>query len=230
MALRFVAIIRGIRPGSFRENMRGWYPALSRPSHPRPLRADAARNRDRVLEAARSLFASRGVEVPLDDIAARAGVGPGTVHRHFPTKQALLVAIVVERLDERIDQGVAMADAEVPSGLFELLGRLLDDGRDNLAVKAALTRSGYELRRGARRTTRRLDQTLSRLLAIAQRSGTAAEGLDLDDVKTLLVAALAAQEHAGGQPERIARARQLALAGLAPGPTGAGSDRLFGTV
>jgi AcrR family transcriptional regulator len=192
---------------------------LSTPRNPRPLRADAARNRDRVLEAARSLFASRGVEVPLDDIAARAGVGPGTVHRHFPTKQALLVAIVVERLDERVDQGVAMAEAEVPGGLFEFIGRLLDDGRDNRAIKAALTRSGYELRRGARRTTRRLDQTLSRLLAIAQRSGTAAEGLDLDDVKTLLVAALAAQEYAGGQPDQIARARQLALAGLAPGPT-----------
>jgi AcrR family transcriptional regulator len=164
------------------------------------------------------VFASQGVEAPLDEIAARAGVGPGTVHRHFPTKQALLVAIVVERLEERIEEGRAMAHAEDSGGLYELLGRLLDDGRDNLAVKAALSQAGYELQRNAPRTSRGLDETLARLLTIAQRSATAAEGLDLDDVKTILVAALAAQEHAGGQPERIGRARRLALAALAPGP------------
>jgi AcrR family transcriptional regulator len=140
------------------------------------------------------------------------------VHRHFPTKQALLVAIVVERLEQRIDEGRAMADAEDPRGLYELLGRLLDDGRDNLAVKAALSEAGYQLQRSARRTSRRLDETLVRLLTLAQRSATAAAGLDLDDVKTILVGALAAQEHVGGQPERVARARRLALAALAPDP------------
>jgi AcrR family transcriptional regulator len=169
-----------------------------------------------VLDAARLLFATRGIAVPLDEIAERAQVGPGTVHRHFPTKQALLVAVVVERLDERISEGLALAEAGVPGGLFELLDRLLDDGRDNLAIKAALTRSGFELRKSARGTAARLDEALARLLTVAQESRTAAPDLNVDDVKTALVAALAAQEHARTRPERIVRARELALAGLHP--------------
>ena len=61
--------------------------AASRAS--RPLRADAARNRERVLQAARQAFAESGYGVPLDEIAARAGVGPGTVYRHFPARAAI---------------------------------------------------------------------------------------------------------------------------------------------
>ena len=54
----------------------------------RPLRADAARNREKVLRAAREVFAESGYGVPLDEIAVRAGVGPGTVYRHFPAKRS----------------------------------------------------------------------------------------------------------------------------------------------
>ncbi|MFD6451097.1 helix-turn-helix domain-containing protein, partial [Nocardia sp. NPDC060220] len=61
---------------------------------PRPLRADARRNRERVLAAAQEAFAAEGISVPLDDIARRAGVGAGTVYRHFPTKEALFTAAI----------------------------------------------------------------------------------------------------------------------------------------
>ena len=64
----------------------------------RPMRADARRNRARVLEAARAVFAEEGLAVPLDEIAARAGVGAGTVYRHFPTKEALFEAVVTDRI------------------------------------------------------------------------------------------------------------------------------------
>jgi AcrR family transcriptional regulator len=63
----------------------------------RPLRADAARNREKVLQAARQAFAESGYGVPLDEIASRAGVGPGTVYRHFPSKEALFEAVVTAR-------------------------------------------------------------------------------------------------------------------------------------
>src|SRR5437660_6515039 len=53
----------------------------------RPMRADAARNREKVLRAVREAFAESGYGVPLDEIAARAGVGPGTVYRHFPRSE-----------------------------------------------------------------------------------------------------------------------------------------------
>jgi AcrR family transcriptional regulator len=59
----------------------------------KPLRADARRNREKVLKAAREVFAEEGVEAQMDDVARRADVGVGTVYRHFPTKDALLYAL-----------------------------------------------------------------------------------------------------------------------------------------
>ena len=64
----------------------------------RPLRADAQRNRARILEAAEAVFAAEGIEVPVDMIAEKAGVGVGTLYRHFPTKEKLCEAILLERL------------------------------------------------------------------------------------------------------------------------------------
>ena len=84
----------------------------------RPLRADAARNRDKVLRAAREAFAELGYGVPLDEIATRAGVGPGTVYRHFPTKEALFEAVVTARVQDLVAEARAGADAADPGGAF----------------------------------------------------------------------------------------------------------------
>jgi AcrR family transcriptional regulator len=65
----------------------------------RPLRADARRNRERILKAARAVFADQGIDAQMDDVARRAKVGVGTVYRHFPTKDALLDALVRERFE-----------------------------------------------------------------------------------------------------------------------------------
>jgi AcrR family transcriptional regulator len=75
-------------------------------SSTRPLRADAERNRARILAAASAVFAERGLDVSLDDIAARAGVGVGTVYRRFPDKDSLIDAL----FEEKIDRAVALAD------------------------------------------------------------------------------------------------------------------------
>src|SRR3954471_8222558 len=107
----------------------GRAPRLSSESENRPLRSDARRNRAGVLAAARELFAAEGVHVPLDEIARRAGVGAGTVHRHFPTKDALLARIVRADLHRRIEHARAEIDASGPAeALFALLLGLLDDG------------------------------------------------------------------------------------------------------
>ena len=65
----------------------------------KPLRADARRNREKVLAAARAVFAEQGVDAQMDDVARRADVGVGTVYRHFPTKDALLNALTDELFD-----------------------------------------------------------------------------------------------------------------------------------
>src|SRR5918998_1869064 len=66
----------------------------------KPLRADARRNRERILTAARTVFGDQGADAQIDDVAKRAKVGVGTVYRHFPTKEALRDAIVRERFEE----------------------------------------------------------------------------------------------------------------------------------
>jgi AcrR family transcriptional regulator len=79
---------------------------MTAPAHPfipgpgRPLRADARRNRERILKAARAVFADKGIDAQIDDVAKRAKVGVGTVYRHFPTKEALSDALVRERFEE----------------------------------------------------------------------------------------------------------------------------------
>ena len=67
------------------------------------MRADAVKNRARILEAAEEIFATEGVSVPIDTVAERAGLGVGTLYRHFPTKEALFEAIVVDRLEQLLE-------------------------------------------------------------------------------------------------------------------------------
>ena len=80
----------------------------------RPLRADAVRNREKVLRAAREAFGESGYGVPLDEIAARAGVGPGTVYRHFPAKEALFEAVATARVTDLVSEARSRADAADP--------------------------------------------------------------------------------------------------------------------
>jgi AcrR family transcriptional regulator len=73
------------------------------------LRADAQRNRERIVEVAREVFRERGYDASLDEVAKRAGVGPGTLYRHFPTRDALLDAIMqswVDRVNETTDKAL----------------------------------------------------------------------------------------------------------------------------
>ena len=82
------------------------------------LRADARRNRERVLEAARAAFAERGLEAQMDEIARAAGVGVGTVYRHFETKEALLEAVALEPLGELIERcRAALEEADAGAAL-----------------------------------------------------------------------------------------------------------------
>src|ERR1044071_720703 len=78
------------------------------------VRADAQRNRERIVEVARVVFRERGYDASLDDIAKKAGVGPGTLYRHFPTRDALLDAVMqawVDRVDDGADKALTREGA-----------------------------------------------------------------------------------------------------------------------
>jgi AcrR family transcriptional regulator len=98
-------------------------PASAIPAHEaRPLRADARRNRERILKAARSVFADQGIDAQIDDVAKRAKVGVGTVYRHFPTKEQLLDAIVREHFEAIAEMARdALAAEDGWTGFCELI-------------------------------------------------------------------------------------------------------------
>ena len=126
----------------------------------RPLRADARRNRNRVLEAARAAFGAEGSDVSLDEIARRAGVGPGTVYRHFATKEALFEAVVFDRIGELVEEARALLDDPDPGRAFtsftERCGTRGAHSNATSSKRSPLTESAY-------RSVRRRQSEHSRL-------------------------------------------------------------------
>jgi AcrR family transcriptional regulator len=150
----------------------------------RPLRADARRNRDRVLAAAREAFAERGFGVPLDEIAAAAGVGPGTVYRHFPTKEALFEAVSLARLQDLVADARARASAADPGGAFDgFLDRIADEAMTKRDLPDALAGIGAE---GMTEAVSALHDALGALLARAQEVGAVRNEISVADLIALL--------------------------------------------
>ena len=149
-------------------------------------RRDAKRNRERLLAAARDLFEREGVAARTDDIARLAGVGVGTLYRHFPTREAIVEALFEERLDEFAALAeTALAHARAWDGLVELLERMLEFQVGDRVLKQVFMR--YPPGRGSSAAAReRLQQQFEQLLERARAEGTLREDFTLADL-TLLV-------------------------------------------
>ncbi|HVX47463.1 MAG TPA: helix-turn-helix domain-containing protein [Mycobacteriales bacterium] len=163
------------------------------------LRADARRNRVRVLEAAQAAFEAEGVNVPLDDIARRAGVGAGTVYRHFPTKEALFAAVVDHRLEQLADEAGELLTADADgAAFFELFQRIAERAVLNRALCDALFAGTGEPM--AKDHPRRADlrSTMDTLLRRAQRSGTVRADVTGDHVFAAIAGALTMERQSGG--------------------------------
>jgi AcrR family transcriptional regulator len=188
---------------------------------PRRPRADALRNRERVLEAARAAFAVEGLAVPLDEIARRAGVGAGTVYRHFPTKEALFAAVVVDRIEQlsaRAQAALDLAgdDALAGSVFFDFLGEVIADAVIKKDVGDALRGCGVDLEAMAMQAGVSFVALMRRLMARAQDVGAVRADVDTDDLRAVVFGALAAEQQRAdtARPGRIAR---LLCDGLRPG-------------
>ena len=186
----------------------------------RPLRADARRNRDRVLEAAREAFAVEGSDVSLDEIARRAGVGAGTVYRHFPSKEALFEAVVFDRIGELVAEARGLSDHPDPGRAFssfvELLAR---EGARKRDLVEALSSDGIHLQLGGAPILSALVDLLAELLAGAQRSGAVRTDIGVDDVMAQLTGTAYAICHSGADDERTRRLLTMMNDGLRPDGT-----------
>src|SRR5258705_1071936 len=177
------------------------------------LRADAARNRARVLEVAYETFAAEGLSVPIDEIARRAGVGAGTVYRHFPTKEALFQAVIADRMRRIIDEGHALLKSQEPGQALVIFMRsmVLQWGAADRGLVEALAGVGIEINAAVPEAEEDFLSLLADLLRAAQEAGAVRLDVGVSEVKTLMVGCQAMQ---GYNAELAERVTEVALDGL----------------
>jgi AcrR family transcriptional regulator len=146
----------------------------------RPLRADARRNRERVLEGARAVFAEHGRDAQMDDVAKRAGVGVGTVYRHFPTKEALVSALALSLFEQVLAAGRDALDIEDP---WEAFTSALWQGGEILASDRAFTEIvGQAEIPFAAKLLGEMTEIYAQLIERAKASGDLRQDMHIDDI------------------------------------------------
>jgi AcrR family transcriptional regulator len=166
---------------------------------PRPMRADARRNRERILDAAKLAFGIHGGETQMDDVAARAGVGVGTVYRHFPTKELLMGELVRQKfalIAEHAREGLQQ-DGEPFEVFAGVLRRNLEVTAKDAAAQDALMRAGEEVWDQAREVREELDIVVQELIDRAQAAGTMRPDFSVADMPMLMCGVSASMAHGG---------------------------------
>jgi AcrR family transcriptional regulator len=149
-----------------------------------PKRADAVRNRERVVAAAAAVFAERGIEASVPDVAARAGVGKATVYRSFPTKEHLIAAVVIDRMDEFERRARELVDEpDAWTALRELLSeKAVEHCADRTLAGALQAGASPDLLAEARR---RMWSAVEQLMDRAKAQGRMREAATSDDLRVL---------------------------------------------
>lgn len=177
-------------------------------------RADAERNRARVLDAARELFTARGDDVQMPDVARAAGVGIGTVYRHFPSRAALIAAAGEQRHTEIIEFGrtVCLPHPDAAEGLamyVSQIGEVLDAERGlSRSIEAA-----FGSAEPSGDTQAESEGIVASLIARAQREGTIRPDVEVADIAMIVCGLAAVIRYGAGDWHRYV---QIASAGLRP--------------
>jgi AcrR family transcriptional regulator len=183
----------------------------------RPLRADAARNRARLLDVAAEVFADRGVSATTEEIARAAGVGVGTLFRHFPTKEALLEAVMVRRLETLSSEVARLAAEQDPAAaFFACFALMIDRSARKHEFAQALAAAGVDLHQALRAPGQAVRAQLAEVLAGAQRVGAVRADLGERELTALLVGAYDMVEQLGGDPASRERIFSVIFNGLRP--------------
>jgi len=154
----------------------------------RPLRADARRNHQRILESARGVFAEYGVDAQMDDVARSAGVGVGTVYRHFPTKEALMVELVRQKFrDFAAGAREALAGDGEPFAVFaDVLRRNADELARDAGMQQVLSGAGEHIWAQAQTEVDELNALTAELIAHAQHAGRMRPDVRATDIGMLM--------------------------------------------
>jgi AcrR family transcriptional regulator len=180
-------------------------------------RADARRNRQRVMEAAEQVLARNGVAAKMEDIAQQAGVGVGTLYRNFPTKEALVTAIMRARLSTLVAEAVSLAEAADPGrALFAFFARMVTQSRTKRAFSDALAVAGVDIAPETRGAGMELQEALEVPLRRAQEAGDVRADIGIRELMALIAGVSAAAERVGWDAELQERALGIVLDGLRP--------------
>ena len=176
------------------------------------MRADAQRNRAKILAAAHEVFAELGAEASTEEVARRAGVAIGTVFRHFPTKNDLLAALMKDLLAEVVGEVQALvAEGDPATALFTFF--------ENLVERSAAKKTVVELLDVDIQVGRQLDglrDAVGTLLVRAQEAGAVRDTVKLDEVMALLTATSHSALHSGWSADLRQRTLGIVFAGLRP--------------
>lgn len=188
-------------------------------SAPKPLRRDAERNRQRILDAARELFAQHGLAVTLDDVAAHAGVGVGTVYRRFPSRDAIVDELFRTRIDELVANGEKareISQTDPWGGVVQLLSGYLEIQAGDRSFGPVVLTNAHG--RGALDSARvRLKPIVDELVERAQEAGELRADLVSTDVPAMILMLATLQNAVRDvSPETWQRQLAIVLDGLRP--------------
>ncbi|WP_460498018.1 TetR/AcrR family transcriptional regulator [Glycomyces tarimensis] len=179
-------------------------------------RADAQRNRQKVLETADRLLAERGTSVTLGEIAAAAGVGAGTVYRHFPTKDALMATVLDHRTEQLTAWGRAVrAELEPGEAFFAFLRHVAEHAFANRVICESLASRGDWQQPLKIEGRCMIDSPLAELLRDAQRVGAIRGDLEPEDARAMMLG-FVAMAQALDSPERAGLLAEVMWDGLRP--------------
>jgi AcrR family transcriptional regulator len=176
------------------------------------MRADAQRNYERLLEEARQAFTVHGTDVALEDIARHAGVGIGTLYRHFPDRSSLINAVFVRELDALTDRARGLIDEDDPAGaLFSWLRAVATHSALYRGLSAAILAQSDG---GMLQCKDRLRASGDALLRRAQETGAIREGIEIADLLKLMHAIVLCAEKNPEDKKIFDRLMSLAVNGV----------------
>lgn len=178
-------------------------------------RADARRNRARILAAAEKVFAEQGPSASTEEVARRAGVAIGTVFRHFPTKNDLLRAIMKDLLQRLTGEVTSLAaDGDPATALFTFFTRMVEQAAAKKTVIELLAENGIEA--GVAGPVQALRHGIKELLTRAQQAGAVRDDVQIAEVMALLTSICQGALHAGWDDDLQHRALTVIFNGLRP--------------
>ncbi|MEV0258765.1 helix-turn-helix domain-containing protein [Streptomyces sp. NPDC050732] len=179
------------------------------------MRADARRNYDKLLAEGRAAFAEHGTGASLEDVARRAGVGIGTLYRHFPNRHALVSAVWEDAVSDLLARSHALLDDPQPcSALVAWLRAIITHAGEYRGLSSALMSASHDDTSALARCSKPMREAGAALLVRAQEAGAVRPDVSISDLLQLTNAISLAAEETPDDPELADRLLTLTLRGL----------------